>query len=183
MKKEECDRRNLLKEELISDWDELNIAFKSLIIVGIILFIVIILIAFFSDGESGVKNSMEVVFMSTTASVVGFLLSSSIKSNSSKKNEEIEKIKKELKELESDIKELEEDNIEKSSEWQLKSIYNNSDINLVQIAISLTICIVSIGVIGILFITNNLENVPAVSQIWDLMCSSIGFLIGECGKR
>ena len=56
MKKEECDRRNLLKEELISDWDELNIAFKSLIIVGIILFIVIILIAFFSDGESGVKK-------------------------------------------------------------------------------------------------------------------------------
>ena len=183
MKKEECDRRNLLKEELISDWDELNIAFKSLIIVGIILFIVIIAIAFFSDGETGLKHSLEVVFRSTLSSVFGFLLTSSIKANTNAKNNEIERIKRQLKEVESEVKEIYESKVEEDIACKLKELYSYKEINLVQILIAITICIVSIFVISILVITNNLDNVVAVTQLKDLMCSSVGFLIGESKKK
>ena len=183
MKKEECDRRNLLKEELINDWDELNIAFKSLIIVCIILFIVIIAIAFFSDGETGLKHSLEVIFRSTLSSVFGFLLSSSIKANTGMKNNEIERLRQELKKVEFDVEEIYESQTEQDIECKLKEVYSYKDINLVQILIALTICIVSIFIICILIITNNIQNTAAISQLRDLMCSSIGFLIGESKKK
>jgi hypothetical protein len=138
MKKEECDRKNLLKEELISDWDELNIAFKSLIIVCIILFIVIIAIAFFSDGETGLKHSLEVIFRSTLSSVFGFLLSSSIKANTGMKNNEIERLRQELKKVEFDVEEIYESQTEQDIECKLKEVYSYKDINLVQILIALT---------------------------------------------
>lgn len=68
-KKDDCNRKEILIKELIHDWDELNIAFKSLIIIGIVLSIVVLSIAIFSDGGKGIQNSIEVVFRSTLASV------------------------------------------------------------------------------------------------------------------
>ncbi|MGL4912825.1 MAG: hypothetical protein ACRC3Y_10405 [Romboutsia sp.] len=183
MKSDDCNRRKLLFKEFIHDWDELNIAFKSLIIIGIALFVVVMLFAFFSDGGKGIKNSLEVVFRSTLASVFGFLLSSNIKSNSKKKNTEIQKIKLELKKIQSELDDLNQDNETQNSFCDLEDNYLYKDINLVQIIIALSICILCICILGFLLITNNLENVPAISQIRDLMCSSIGFLIGESGKR
>jgi len=69
------------------------------------------------------------------------------------------------------------------NECKLEELYTYKDINLVQIIIALSICIICIVVICILIITNNLDNLPAVSQIRELMCSSIGFLIGESKKK
>lgn len=183
MKKDDCSRRNLIFKELMNDWDELNIAFKALIIIGITLFLVVIGIAFFSDGGSGIKNSLEVVFRSTLASVFGFLLSSNIKNNSKKKNAEMNKIQAELKKVESELELLDKSIELTDAKCSLEENYTNKDINIVQIIIAISICIISILVIGLLLITNNLENVPAISQIRDLMCSSIGFLIGESGKK
>ncbi|MGL5378404.1 hypothetical protein [Clostridium sp.] len=180
--KDDCSRKSLLIKELIHDWDELNIAFKSLIIVATLLFIVIVLIAFFSDGGSGINNSLEVVFRTTLASVFGFLLSSNIKANNKKKRDEIEKIKQELKKVQEELDDIQVD-AQKDKDCILEQAYTYRDVNIVQISIALSFCIISIFILSSLLITNNLENVPAVSQIRDLMCSSVGFLIGESGKK
>lgn len=184
-KKDDCNRRNVLLKELIHDWDELNIAFKALIIVGMVLFMVVMCIAIFSNGSKGIANSIEVVFRSTLASVFGFLLSSNIKNNSKKKTKEIEEIQAKLKQVETELEKIDDidDLKETNDDCKLEYSYSYRDINLVQIIIALSICIVSISMISVLLITNNLENIPAVSQLRDLMCSSVGFLIGESGKK
>lgn len=183
MKEKNCNRRAFIKKEIMHDWDELNIAFKSLIFIGLTLFAVVISIAAFSNGGNGIQNSLEVVFRSTLASVFGFLLSSNIKINSKKKNAEIEKIQQELKKVQSELETLDKMESIENTTCEIEKNYTYKDINVVQIIIALSICIISILVTCVLLITNNLENVPAISQIRDLMCSSIGFLIGESGKR
>ncbi|HBI92759.1 MAG TPA: hypothetical protein DDY58_10185 [Terrisporobacter glycolicus] len=183
MSNKNCNRKNLLIKEFKHDWDELNISFKSLIMVGIVLFLVVVLIAFFSDGGNGVKNSLEVVFRSTLASVFGFLLSSNIKFNKKEKKIKIEEIKGELNKLEQELDNLDEDLGKENEQCELEPYYSYKDINLVQIAIALGISIICISVLSILMLTNNLENMQTISQIRDLMCSSIGFLIGESGKK
>ncbi|MGL4911407.1 MAG: hypothetical protein ACRC3Y_03150 [Romboutsia sp.] len=183
MDKKDCNRKNILKKEFVNDWDELNIAFKLLLCIGLVLFIIVIAIAFFSNGEHGLKNSLEVVFRTTLASVFGFLLSSNIKYNNRKRQMEIEKIESELKNILAELDELDENNTIDKNACDLESLYYDKNINLVQIIIAFTVCIISIIILGILIVTNNLENVPSISQIRDLMCSSVGFLIGECGKK
>lgn len=178
-----CSRTRILLKELTNDWDELNVAFKSLIIICCILFIVVICMAIFVDVDKGMNGSIEVIFRSTLASVFGFLLSSNIKSNNKNNKETIEKIKSQLKEIEIDLNELNEESDKTKNDCELENSYSYKDINLVQVFIALIICIVSILIINFLLITNNLDNVPAISQIKDLMCSSIGFLIGESGKK
>jgi len=182
-REDKCNRKKLLIKELINDWDELNISFKALIIIGMILFIVVIFTAIYSDGVDEVRNSFEVVFRSTLASVFGFLLSSNIKANSSKRNNEIEKIKSKILSVQKELDSLDDTMKLSDNECKLEDLYTYKDINLVQIIIALSICIICIAVICILIITNNLDNLPAVSQIRDLMCSSIGFLIGESKKK
>ncbi|MGL4797608.1 MAG: hypothetical protein ACRC1Y_06230 [Paraclostridium sp.] len=182
MKNKNCSRRKIIKREFINDWDELNIAFKALIFIGITLFIVIISLALFSDGGICIRNSLEVVFRSTLASVFGFLLSSNIKINSKKKDIQIQKIQSELKKVQLELNALDKASLSKLS-CDLENNYTYKDINIVQIIIALSICIISILITCSLLMTNNLENIPAISQIRDLMCSSIGFLIGESGKK
>ena len=178
MDDKKCKRRKLLIKEFIYDWDELNISFKALIFVGIILFAVAIFIAFTSTGESGEKTSLEVSFRAALASVIGFLLSSNIKFNNKKNN-----LKKDLNKVQSELETL--DNIENTliEECNSKDKYRSKDINLVQIIVALGICITCICVLFILLITENLDNTPSISQIRDLMCSSVGFLIGESKKK
>lgn len=183
MSNKKCTRRGLLIKEIKHDWDELNISFKSLIIVCTLLFLVVILIALFSNGGRGVNNSIEVVFRTTLASVFGFLLSSNIKFNKKERSIKIEDIKKELIKIEENIGTLEENIEEKAEDCELESYYKYKDINLVQISIALIICIMCIFVLGVLSMSNNLENIQAISQIRDLMCSSVGFLIGESKKK
>lgn len=183
MKKEECNRKNLLIKEFIKDWDELNIAFKALIFVGFILFCVVVSLAFFSSGGVGMQNSIEVVFRSTLASVFGFLLSSNIKNRSKKKNAEIEKIKNELNQARNMLENL-DDTVKKEEQYcDLEEVYDYKELNMVQIVIALFLSVICILIINGLLITNNLDNVPAIAQIRDLMCSAIGFLIGESGKK
>lgn len=183
MSNKKCTRRDLLIKEIKHDWDELDISFKSLIIVGSLLFLVIILIAFFSNGGIGIKNSIEVVFRTTLSSIFGFLLSSNIKFNKKERSIKIEDIKKELIKIEENIDTLDESVKEKIEDFELEPYYKYKDINLVQISIALVICIICIFVLGILLITNNLENIQSISQLRDLMGSSVGFLIGESKKK
>ena len=51
-----CSRTRILLKELTNDWDELNVAFKSLIIICCILFIVVICMAIFVDVDKDTFN-------------------------------------------------------------------------------------------------------------------------------
>ena len=177
-----CKRKNILLNKFKYDWDELNISFKALIVIGIVLFLVVILFTFLSDGGKGTKNTIQGVFSSTLASVFGFLLSSNIRLNKKKKSITIEQIKAELRKLESELENF-NDNTEENEQCELEQFYNDESLNLVQIAIALGISIISISVLSVILITNNLQNIQSISQLRDLMCSSIGFLIGESRKK
>lgn len=184
MDNKKCSRRKILKKELINDWDELNISFKALILIGLILFGVVISITLLTNGGEGTKGSIEIVFRTTFASVFGFLLSSNIKNNNEKVNAEINRLRNELKNKELPRIELENSKDKTYNKCKiLEEEYTYNDINVVQIIIALLFCIISTLTLCILLTTNNLENMPAITQIRDLMCNSIGFLIGECGKK
>ena len=183
MHNKKCTRRDLFIKEIKHDWDELNVSFKSLIIVGALLFLMIILIVIFSSQGIKVNNSIELIFRTTLASVFGFLLSSNIKFNKKEISIKLEDIKKELSKIEENIDTLEENIEEKYDTCELETYYKYKDINLVQISIALIICIICISVLGFLSIINSLENAQEITQIRDLMCSSVGFLIGESKKK
>ena len=59
----------------------------------------------------------------------------------------------------------------------------NIEVNSILILVALFTTIISIIVLSILLVTNNLDNVASISQIMVLMSSSIGFLIGESDKK
>lgn len=182
MANKKCSRRKVIFNKFKEDWDELNVSYKSLILVGVLLFIVVILITFFSDGGQGTKNTIEIIFRSTMASVFGFLLSSNIRFKGKKKSKKIEEIKDELNKIELNLDIIEEDT-KSTKECELEQYYDDEDMNLVQIAIALGIAVISICVLGLVLLTNDLDNVPSISQIRDLMCTSIGFLIGASKSK
>ncbi|MDK2586412.1 hypothetical protein QOZ83_11115 [Romboutsia sedimentorum] len=161
MRSKACDRRHALVEELCNDWDKLNISAKALIITGMLLFISVIFIAFYSNGDDGMRQSVEVVFRSSLSSVFGFLLSSNIKTQKTKTSNPMSR-------------EIHEEKCEEEIE-----IYNYKEGNLIQIAIALVVCVVSITCILVIYITDNSQNIPSISHLRDLMCISIGFLLGE----
>lgn len=156
-----CDRRRALLEELCNDWDKLNISAKALIITGMLLFISVIFIAFYSNGDSGMRQSVEVVFRSSLSSIFGFLLSSNIKTQKTKINNSMSRA-------------INEEECEEEIE-----IYNYKEGNLIQISIALFVCLVSIICILVIYITDNSQNIQSISHLRDLMCISIGFLLGE----
>lgn len=182
MANKKCNRKNILINEIKHDWDELNISFKALIIIGMMLFLVVLIIAIFSDGDQGIKNSIAGVFRTTLVSVFGFLLSSNMKFNKSKNKKKIEDIKNELIKIENELDTINE-NTQESDQCELQSYYSDDDLNLVQIAIALSISIITMIVLTIILVNHNLENGQSISQLRDLMCSSIGFLIGESKKK
>lgn len=181
MSNKNCNRKKFTNK-FRQDWNELNLYFKSLIIVGIILFLVVILVTIFTNTEQVAKNQIGGVFRTTLASVFGFLLSSNIRFNEKKKNIKIEEIKNELNKIELDLDIIQED-IKSNKEYELEQYYDNEDINLVQIAIALGISIICILVLSLILITDNFDNAPSISQIRDLMCTSIGFLIGASKSK
>jgi hypothetical protein len=160
MRDKNCNRRKALKEELVDDWDKMNIATKALVYVGMILFITSIFITIYSLGNVGMLKSIEVIFRSSLASVFGFILSSNMKTSKIEKSSIQNNIMR---------NECEEEIIE----------HNYKEGNIIQIFIALTICIVSIITILIIYALNITHNIAAISQLRDLMCSSIGFLLGE----
>lgn len=159
MKNKDCSRIRILIEELVDDWGKLNLAAKSLVIIGIILFICVMIIALYGSVDEGIAKSLEIVFRSSLASVFGFLLSSNMKRCNDKLKKEIMRSSYECEDE--------------------RETYNYKDGNIVQIVIAISISIVSTIFILVIYLLNITHNVGALSQIRDLMCTSIGFLIGE----
>ncbi len=162
-------RIQALKSELKHDWDELNLAAKSLVIIGGLQFAIIIYFAVVDVGSLQISKDIEVIFRSSLASVFGFILSSNTK-NSNKKNTGTKSLTRKSNEEHKDI-------CERIRE------YDYGDGNSVQISIALIITVIS--AIVILIIYKNIIHTDSVilSQFRDLMCTSIGFLLGESKIR
>lgn len=157
-----CNRRQAFFEELKHDWDNINLAAKALILIGILIFISVLFIAFNQNVSKDVYSAIEVIFRTSLASIFGFLLSSKLKNNNDKdvlKNNSITM----------DIEDCDED----------REGYNFKEGNSVQILIAFIICIVCIIAILFIYVLNLAQNIDAISQLRDLMCSSLGFILGE----
>ena len=175
MKEKKCNRIKFFLIELLKDWDELNLAFKSLLFIGGLIFLIIVLFTVFGDEGNSSQDSIESMFRTTVSSVFGFLLSSNIKNDNKKNAISIKNLRYESQK---------EQNSPKDDDFcEYSDIYKTIEVNIIQILVALLTTIISIIVLSILLVTNNLDNVASISQIRVLMCSSIGFLIGEADKK
>lgn len=176
MKEKKCNRIKFFLIELLKDWDELNLAFKSLLFIGGLIFLIIVLFTVFGDEGNSSQDSIESMFRTTVSSVFGFLLSSNIKNDNKKNTISIKNLRYESPKNQNSSK-----NDDEFCEYS--DIYKTIEVNIIQILVALLTTIISIIVLSILLVTNNLDNVASISQIRVLMCSSIGFLIGEADKK
>ncbi len=160
------ERLRILGIELKKDWDAINLAAKFLVLVAILLMIIIIYFTIDNRTSVTLLNKIQVVFRSSFASVFGFILSSNTKNTckTTLDNSMNRLIKHPL-----DDKEIEEKIIE----------YNYGDGNTVQILISFVTFAISAMVIFWMYKYDTSIDSAIVSQFRDLMCSSIGFLLGE----
>ena len=175
MKEKKCNRIKFFLIELLKDWDELNLAFKSLLFIGGLIFLIIVLFTVFGDEGNSSQDSIESMFRTTVSSVFGFLLSSNIKNDNKKNTISIKNLRYESPKEQSSSKD--------DDFCEYSDIYKTIEVNIIQILVALLTTIISIIVLSILLVTNNLDNVASISQIRVLMCSSIGFLIGEADKK
>ncbi|MEF9990983.1 MAG: hypothetical protein RRZ84_01710 [Romboutsia sp.] len=160
-------RFRVLKKEIMSDWDKLNIAAKILVIAGALIFMTSIFIAFYDVPSNQITRDIEVIFRSSVASIFGFVLSSNLK-NSKVSQKNIEKYEKAL----------EHESCDKISEK-----YNYCDGNSIQLLIAFFICMVTIISTGSVYVFKIDIDPATISQLRDLMCTSIGFLLGESDIR
>lgn len=157
-----------LLREIRNDWDELNLAAKSLVLIAIILFGIIIFFTLCGSTSIEAKGRIEVVFRSSLASVFGFILSSNTKS-SNNKNSQVGLNRGVDRSLIDDC----DDTIKEHHN------YSYCDGNSIQILIALITAAVSSIVILIIYQYEIPVDGAIVSQFRDLMCTSIGFLLGE----
>ncbi len=162
-----CNRRIAFLTELKTDWDKLNLAAKALVFIGGFLFSTIIFVALYKVYCSEIYKTIEVIFRSSLASVFGFILSSNIKNV---KPQNIPYVKKYSIKDDEDITEDCKEVIEKR--------YRNEG-NSVQIVIAFLVTVISAIVMIIIYVFEITQDVAILSQFRDLMCMSIGFLLGE----
>ena len=156
-------RIQALIEELIIDWDKLNLAAKLLVYIGFFLIFSTVFISIYKSKNVDLYETIEAIFRTALASVFGFLLSSNIK-NSSEKNSQ--------KNKEEAI--TEECQIKKETDY-----YYYGEGNTVQVMVALLISVISALIMLGLYIFGFTNNGVMLSQFRDLMCTSIGFLLGE----
>ena len=156
-------RIQALIKELIIDWDKLNLAAKLLVYIGFFLIFSTVFISIYKSKNVDLYETIEAIFRTALASVFGFLLSSNIK-NSSEKNSQ--------KNKEEAI--TEECQIKKETDY-----YYYGEGNTVQVMVALLISVISALIMLGLYIFGFTNNGVMLSQFRDLMCTSIGFLLGE----
>lgn len=165
-------RVQALIEELLMDWDKLNLAAKLLVYLGFFLVLSTIFIAICDAKDIDLYNRIEVIFRTSLASVFGFILSSNIKrKEDNDKNSYVEKMTISM-EREKAI--TEECKIKKET---IKYYYGDG--NTVQVVVALSITIIAALVILSIYAFDITKDVAILAQFRDLMCTSIGFLLGE----
>lgn len=166
-------RIQALKSELKHDWDELNLAAKSLVIIGAMQLGIIIYFSVIDVVSLQISKNIEVIFRSSLASIFGFILSSNTKNNNKKNMHKKSLTRKEDNEHKYEYKEV----CERIRDYD----YGNG--NSVQIFIALITTLVSAVVILVIYINNIPTDTAILSQFRDFMCTSIGFLLGESKIR
>ncbi|WP_455538559.1 hypothetical protein [Terrisporobacter sp.] len=165
-------RIKALLEELKKDWDQLNLAAKSLVFVGGLLFVLIIYFTIFGSRKLEYSNKIEVIFRSSLASVFGFILSSNTKNRNNNKQFMRKSYGRDIND---------KDNYSNLCDG-VKG-YDYGEGNSVQIIIALVTSISSAMVILVIYSQGISYDEGVLSQFRDFMCTSIGFLIGESKIR
>lgn len=75
-----CNRKKALKDEISSDWNDLNLAAQILVCIGGFMFVATIFLAFYKIHDQNFYKTVETIFRSSLTSIFGFVLSSNIKS-------------------------------------------------------------------------------------------------------
>lgn len=163
-------RVQALIEELLMDWDKLNLAAKLLVYLGFFLVLSTIFIAICDAKDIDLYNRIEVIFRTSLASVFGFILSSNTKRKEDK-NSYMEKMTISM-DRENAI--TEECKIKKET---IKYYYGDG--NTVQIIVALLITLIAALVILSVYVFDITKDIAIIGQFRDLMCTSIGFLLGE----
>lgn len=165
-------RIQALIEELVDDWDDLNLAAKILVYLGFFLIFATIFISIYESKNMELYTTIEVIFRTTLASVFGFLLSSNTKSSNDKgKNKLLEKMMISVEKEDAITQELQ---IKKE-----KHHYYYGEGNSVQIIVALLISLISALIMLVSYTFGFVNNVAIIGQFRDLMCTSTGFLLGE----
>lgn len=163
-------RLQALIEELLIDWDKLNLAAKLLVYLGFFLVLSTIFIAICDEKDIDLYNRIEVIFRTSLASVFGFILSSNMKRKEDK-NSYVDKMT---------ISMDKEKAITEDCKIKKETIkYYYGDGNTVQIIVALLITLIAALVILSIYAFDITKDVVIIAQFRDLMCTSIGFLLGE----
>lgn len=163
-------RLQALIEELLMDWDKLNLAAKLLVYVGFFLVLSTIFIAIYDAKDIDLYNRIEVIFRTSLASVFGFILSSNTKRKEDK-NSYVEKMTISIDKEKAITEEC------KMKKETIKYYYGDG--NAVQIVVALLITLIAALVILNIYAFDITKDVVIIAQFRDLMCTSIGFLLGE----
>lgn len=165
-------RIQALIEELLMDWDKLNLAAKLLVYIGFFLVFSIIFMAIYKSKDTDLYARIEVIFRTSLASVFGFILSSNTKTKEDRNKASYMETMTISLDKEKAI--TEECKIKKET---LKYYYGEG--NTVQILVALLITLISALVILCAYTFSFTGNLEIIGQFRDLMCTSIGFLLGE----
>lgn len=164
-------RIQALIEELLMDWDKLNLAAKLLVYIGFFLIFATVFISIYKSQNIGLYRNIEVIFRTSLASVFGFLLSSSTKCTSQKDRDKI--LEKMAISVDKEKAITEECKVKK------ETYHYYGEGNTVQVMVALLISIISALVMLGAYTFGFVNDLLIISQFRDLMCTSLGFLLGE----
>lgn len=164
-------RIQALIEELLMDWDKLNLAAKLLVYIGFFLIFATVFISIYKSQNISLYRNIEVIFRTSLSSVFGFLLSSSTKCTSQKDRDKI---------LEKMAISVDKENAITEECKVKKETYNYyGEGNTVQVMVALLISIISALVMLGAYTFGFVNDLLIIYQFRDLMCTSLGFLLGE----
>ena len=164
-------RIQALIEELLMDWDKLNLAAKLLVYIGFFLIFATVFISIYKSQNISLYRNIEVIFRTSLASVFGFLLSSSTKCTSQKDRDKI---------LEKMAISVDKENaITEECKVKKETYHYYEEGNTVQVMVALLISIISALVMLGATTFGFVNDLLIIYQFRDLMCTSLGFLLGE----
>ena len=164
-------RIQALIEELLMDWDKLNLAAKLLVYIGFFLIFATVFISIYKSQNISLYRNIEVIFRTSLASVFGFLLSSSTKCTSQKDRDKI--LEKMAISVDKENATTEECKVKK------ETYHYYGEGNTVQVMVALLISIISALVMLGAYTFGFVNDLLIIYQFRDLMCTSLGFLLGE----
>lgn len=152
-----------LFQQLKHEWLELDLAYKSVFIIGTILLFQLIYAIFFC--QTTISTTVDSVFRTSLSSIFGYILGMNI-SHSSKKSKSEDKppitteINPVLRKKKADL------------------IATN-----IRVLFSTLVCMTCIVVLILVNCTNHLNYIEGINQISHLISITIGFLISDCSHK